>query len=159
MIEGGGRFSVSTKDIHAQEDFCARWKKPVFAFCRMFLGDGAAAEELTCEVLLAFCRQRSLRLDDRDLLSRTLGFALRAAHRYRTGSSRPLHSASHLEAALQDLPDLERGVVIMRNLLRMDWESVALASDLSQAQAHEVWVRGFFQLNELMQGDRFKEGH
>ena len=131
----------------------------MFAFCRMFLGDGAAAEELTCEVLMAFCRQQSSRLGDRELLPRTLGFALRAAHKYRTGSSRPLHSVSQLEVAMQDLPDLERAVVIMRNLLRMDWESVALASDLSQAQAHEVWVRGFFQLNELVQRDRFKEGH
>lgn len=150
---------MSTTDVHAQEEFCTRWTQPVFAFCRMFLGDGAAAEELTCEVLLAFCRQRSSRLDDRELLPRTLGFALRAAHKYRAGPHRPLDNASLLESAMQDLPDLERAVVIMRNLLRMDWESVALASDLSQAQAHEVWVRGFFQLNELVQRELFKEGH
>lgn len=150
---------MSTTDVHAQEEFCTRWRKPVFAFCRMFLGDGAAAEELACEVLLAFCRQRSSRLDDRELLARTLGFALRAAHKYRVESHRPLPSASQLEVAMQDLPYLERAVVIMRSLLRMDWESVALASALPQAQAHEVWVRGFFQLNELLQKGLSKEGH
>jgi len=159
MIEGGGRFSVSTTDIQAQEEFCARWKNPVFAFCRMFLGDGTTAEELTCEVLLAFCRQRSWRLDDRELLPRALGFALRAANKYRTESSRPMHSGSQLEVALRDLPHLERAVVIMRNLLRMDWESIALASDLSQAQAHQIWKRGFIQLTELLQRGLSKEGH
>ena len=131
----------------------------MFAFCRMFLGDGDTAEELTCEVLLAFCRQRSSRLDDRELLPRALGFALRSAHKYRPGSSRPMHSASLLEAAIQGLPHLERAVVIMRNLLRMDWGSIALASELTQGQAHQVWVRGFFQLNELLQRGLSKEGH
>ena len=54
---------------------------------------------------------------------------------------------------------LERAVVIMRNLLRMDWGSVALASDLSQAQAHEAWVHGVFQLNELLHKNLIKEAH
>ena len=134
---------MSATDAHALEEFCSRWSKPLFAFGRMFLGDGTAAEELTCDVLLAFYRQRGSRLSDRELLPRTLGLALLATHKYRPGSSRPLANASRLETAIQGLPRLERAVVIMRDLLHMDWESMALASDLSQVQAHEVWVRGY----------------
>jgi hypothetical protein len=116
----------------------------------MFLGDGAAAEALTCEVLLAVYRQQGSRLDDRELLPRGLGFALRAAHKYQLESSRRLPPASQLETAIHDLPRLERAVVIMRNLLHMDWECVALATDLSQTHAHQVWAHGVFQLNDLL---------
>jgi DNA-directed RNA polymerase specialized sigma24 family protein len=149
---------VSTTDAHTLEEFCSRWRKPVFAFGRMFLGDGAAAEELTCDVLLAVYQQRGSRLSDRELLPRTLGSALRATQKYQPGSSGFLRTTPRLETALQGLPRLERAVVIMRDLLHMDWESTALATDLSRVQAHEAWARGIYQLNELLQRDLTKEG-
>ena len=150
---------MSAEYVHELEDVCNRWKKEVFAFCRMLLGDGAAAEEVTCATFIAFYREGGLRMNDREIPPRLLGLALRASEKYRNESSQSLQTASRLEIAIQRLPRPERAVVIMRNLLRMDWESVALASGLTQAQAHEVWVRGFFQLNELLQRGLSKEGH
>jgi hypothetical protein len=54
---------------------------------------------------------------------------------------------------------MERVVVIMRNLMRLDWDAVALSTDLSQTEAHKVWVRAIVQLNELLQREFPKENH
>jgi DNA-directed RNA polymerase specialized sigma24 family protein len=141
-----------------REECCNRWKKDVFAFCRLLVGDGATAEEVTCEALVTFCRGREVGVSDREIPPRLVGLAFRATEKYGSGSSQPLQVASRLESAIQRLPRLERAAVIMRNLLRMDWESMALATDLSRTQAHEVWARGIVQLNELLQRDVPKEG-
>ena len=138
----------------AAEEFCNRWKKDVFAFCRMFLGDGAAAEERTCEALVACYHERGLRMSaPLEVLPRVLNRAMRATKGCRNGRFQSSSSASRLEKALQQLPATERAVVIMRNLMRLDWEPVALGTDLSPAEAHSVWVRAIFQLNELLQRD------
>ena len=140
------------------EEFCNRWKKDVFAFCRMFLGDGAAAEKLTCEALVTFYQERGLRMSPpSEVLPRLLNRAIRAANECRNGRFQSSPSASRLEKALQQLPPTERAVVIMRNLIRLDWESVALGTDLPRAEAHKIWVRAIFQLNELLQRDFSKE--
>jgi DNA-directed RNA polymerase specialized sigma24 family protein len=140
------------------EEFCNRWKKDVFAFCRAFLGDGGAAEEATCDVFAAFYREREFRMSQ-ELPGRLLGLALRTMEKYRPGSSQSLQNASRLESAIQRLPRLERAVVIMRNLLHMEWAALALATDLSRAEAHKVWMRGICQLNDLLQRDLPKERH
>ncbi len=141
-----------------REECCNRWKKDVFALCRLLLGDGATAEEVTCEALVTFCRGREVGMSDREIPPRLVGLAFRATEKYGNGSAQPLQVASRLESAIQRLPRLERAVVIMRNLLRMDWEPMALATDLSRTQVHEVWTRGIVQLNELLQRDVPKEG-
>jgi DNA-directed RNA polymerase specialized sigma24 family protein len=136
----------------AAEEFCNRWKKDVFAFCRMFLGDGAAAEELTCEALVMSYHERGLRMSrPREVLPRLLNRAMRATKGCRNGRFQSSSSASRLEKALQQMPPTERAVVIMRNLMHLDWETLALGADLSQTEAHKVWVRAIFQLNELLQ--------
>jgi DNA-directed RNA polymerase specialized sigma24 family protein len=147
----------NAREVERQE-CCNRWKKDVFAFCRLLLGDGATAEEVTCEALATFCGGREVRMSDREIPPRLVALAFRATAKYGNGSSQPLQIASRLESAIQRLPRLERAAVIMRNLFRMDWESMALATDLSRTQAHEVWARGIVQLNELLQRDVPKEG-
>ena len=141
-----------------REECCNRWKKDVFAFCRLLVGDGATAEEVACEVLVTFCRGREVGVSNREIPPRLVGLAFRATEKYGNGSSQLLQVASRLESAIQRLPRPERAAVIMRHLLRMDWESVALATDLSRTQAHQVWARGIVQLNKLLQGDVPKEG-
>jgi DNA-directed RNA polymerase specialized sigma24 family protein len=148
---------MSDANGHQLEDFCNRWRKDVFAFCCVFLGDGAAAEEATCEAFAAFYREREMGMSDREIPPRLLGLALRATEKYRNGSSRSLQTASRLEDAIQRLPRLERAVVIMRNLLHMEWASLARVADLSRAQAHKAWIRGIVQLNDLLQRDLLKE--
>ena len=144
-------------DAHALDEFYTRLRKSVFAFCRMFLGDGPAAEELTCEVLVTCYRSFGSRFSDGELLPRAIAIAVRATQEYRPTASRPLQFESALEAAIQSLPRMERMIVIMRNLLHMDWESVALATELPRKQAHEVWARGIFQLNESLHRNLAKE--
>jgi DNA-directed RNA polymerase specialized sigma24 family protein len=142
------------------EEFCNRWKRDVFTFCRMFLGDGAAAEAVTCDVLLAFYHERGLPMRPaHEILPRLLKLAMRAMERYRNGDFQAFPSASRLEQAMQCLPPMERVVVIMRNLMRLDWEALALSTDLSQTEAHKIWVRAIVQLNELLQREFPKENH
>ena len=142
------------------EEFCNRWKKEIFAFCRMLLGDGAAAETVTCEVLVRSCLERGLRMSPpREVLPRLLNRAMRAAKGCRNGRFQSLPSASRLEKGLQQLPPTERAVVIMRNLMHLDWEALALSTDLSRTEAHKVWVRAIVQLNELLQREFPKENH
>lgn len=138
------------------EEFCDRWKKDVFAFCRMFLGDGAAAEDAAATALAAFCREHRPALTQQ-MPPLLLGLALRATEKYRNGSSRSLESPSRLEGAIQQLPRLERAVVTMRNLLHMEWGALAVATDLSRAEAHKAWMRGIVQLNDLLHKDFSKE--
>ncbi|MBI3476336.1 MAG: hypothetical protein HY010_11430 [Acidobacteria bacterium] len=149
---------MSAATTHEVEEFCAKWKKDVVAFCRMFLGAGAAAEDAASDAFTAFYRERELPMTQ-EIPPRLLSLALRATEKYRNGSSQSLQSASRLERAIQQLPRLERAVVTMRNLLRMEWGALAVASDLSRAEAHKVWMRGIFHLNDLLQKDRPKERH
>ena len=148
---------MATTNAYALQEFCNRLRQPVFAFGQAFLGNSAAAEQLTCEVLLAVYRRRDGRLSDPELVPRALGIAFRSTQNYPPVSGRLLPNVSRLEIGILSLPRLERAVVIMRNLLRMDWESIGLATDLSKSRAHEVWVRGVVQLNELLNSSCSKE--
>ena len=148
---------MSAENEQDLENFSNRWKKDVFAFCKTFLGEGAAAEQVTCEAFVAPYREGGLRMGDPDVLARLLSLALREMEKRRNGPSQTVQPSSRLEKAIQRLPRLERAVVIMRNLLHMEWPSIAAGTDLSRAQAHKAWVRGIFQLNELLQRDFVKE--
>jgi DNA-directed RNA polymerase specialized sigma24 family protein len=147
---------MSAAIAHEVEEFCTRWKKDVFAFCRMFLGDGAAAENAASDAFMAFYREREL-LKTQEIPPRLMGLALQATEKYRHDSPQVVQSASRLESAIQQLPRLERAVVTMRNLLRMEWGALAVATDLSRAEAHKVWMRGIVQLNDLLQKNISKE--
>lgn len=146
-----------TDDEHELEEFCRRWKKDVFTFCWALLGDAAAAEEATCEAFAALRRRPVVRMNDLEASSRLLGSALRATEKSRNGSSPSSRATSRLEDAIRRLPRLERAVVIMRNLLHMEWPPLARAVDLSPPEAHEAWVRGILQLNEILQRSATKE--
>jgi DNA-directed RNA polymerase specialized sigma24 family protein len=147
---------MSAAIAHEVEEVCTRWKKDVFAFCRAFLGDGAAAEDATSDAFTVFCREREL-VVTQEIPPRLLGLALQATGKCRNGTSHPLRGASRLDTAIQQLPRMERAVVIMRNLLHMEWGALAVAADLSRAEAHKVWMRGILQLNDLLHEGFSKE--
>lgn len=148
---------MSAESEHELENFSNRWKKDVFAFCNTFLGEGAAAEEVTCDAFVALYRERRLPRGDGDVLPKLLSLALRAMEKRRNGVSESVQPASRLEKAIQRLPRLERAVVIMRNLLHMEWPSIGVGTALSPEQAHKAWARGICQLNDLLQRDLVKE--
>ena len=179
------------------EEFCNRWKKDVFAFCRMFLGVDAAAEDTACEVLVRFCQEQRYRLSDSETATRLLALAFRlvqpsreernadrvspsrlhatlqqppamervttiaiASERNRYRESLPPRTArggSSLDRAILRLPVTERAVLIARNLLRMDWESVAHATGLSAKQAHRCWVNGVIRLNDFLRQEDVRQ--
>lgn len=58
---------------------------------------------------------------------------------------------------MQDLPHLERAMVIMRSLLRTEWTEIALAVNLSPKQVHDAWVGGMVQLQMQLQNNCAKE--
>ncbi len=57
---------------------------------------------------------------------------------------------SRLDTSVLRLPATERAVLVMRNLLRMDWDQTAVAMGVSEEKAHKVWVRGVIGLNEFL---------
>jgi DNA-directed RNA polymerase specialized sigma24 family protein len=134
------------------ENFCDLWKRDVYAFCKAFVGNERAAEDATCEVFVTACR-RTANLPQGTLRSHLIGLALQTIQRWERQPTPCCEGGSRLEHAILRLPANERAVVIMRNLLRMDWASVALAMGLSAKRAHELWVRGVIQLNEFLQQD------
>ena len=148
---------MSAENKRELDKLTDRWKKEVFAFCKTFLGEGAAAEEVTCETFVALYRERGLPIGDSDALAKLLSLALRAMEKRGNGSSQALEPGSRLENAIQRLPRLERAVVIMRNLLHMEWPAIGVGTEISREQAHKAWVRGIFQLNDLLQRDFVKE--
>ena len=148
---------MSDDNARELEEFCNRWKKDMFAFCWAFLGDATAAEDAACEAFAAIRRRPELRTDDRSIPSQLLRSALAVVAKYGNGSSPRSRATSRLEDGIRRLPRLERAIVIMRNLLHMEWTPLARAVDLSPAEAHEAWVRGIFQLNEILQRNLPKE--
>ena len=84
--------------VELAEEFCNRWKKDVFAFCRMFLGVDAAAEDTALEVLLRFIQERRVRLSDSETATRLLALAFRVMQRSREEMHTDRMSPSRLDA-------------------------------------------------------------
>ena len=140
------------------EEFCNRWKKDVFAFCRMFLGVDTAAEHTALGVLLRFCQERRLRLSDSETATRLLAMAFRLMQPSREERHADRVRPSRLDAALQQLPALERAAVIAKNLMHLEWTALSQVLDVSAEQAHEVWVRAMLRFNDELQ-TRIKKEH
>lgn len=140
------------------EEFCNRWKTDLYAFCKTFIGDTAAAEDATCEVLLAFCR-RKIKGEQTAIRARIMRLAIQALNKYRDNSCPPSPDSSGLEVAILRLPRSERALVIMRSLLRMDWVSLTLATALPYEEVHALWVCGVSHLNEILQSASSNEQH
>ncbi|HJT69343.1 MAG TPA: sigma factor-like helix-turn-helix DNA-binding protein [Terriglobales bacterium] len=133
------------------------WKQDVFAFCRMFLGNGPAAEEAACQAFVTFYRGRGTSPVDDGIRSSLIRSAFQASERVAMGKLSTDSGTSPLERAMQELPQIERAIVIMRNILHMDWKQMASATELSSEGVHEAWKHGFVRLNALLHTDSSKE--
>lgn len=154
VLNGG---FMSAENGTGFEDFCNLWKRDVFAFCRMFLGNGPAAEEAACQAFVEFRRAWDRSSYQDGIPFSLMRSALRASERVANGQFPRDRETSPLERAMQGLPHKERAIVIMRNILRMDWQRMALATQLSPERVHETWRLGLGQLNALLQTDSSKE--
>ena len=143
--------------LEVAAEFCNRWKKDVFAFCRMFLGVDTAAEQTALEVLLRFCQERRFRLSDWESATRILALAFRVMQPSREERHKDRVSPSRLDAALQQLPALERAAIIAKNLMHLEWTAISQVLDVSAEQAHRLWVRAMLRFNDELQMRSTKE--
>lgn len=138
------------------QDFYRRWSRPVFAFCRLFLGDEERGEATTREAFLAYFKQGF-----------PLGFdqlppaLLRCAHdvvKDKCALVDPLKATNRaLEHAILLLPCDQRAVFILRNVLNVDTPSVAVVTGLPSEQVRHLWIQSLLVVRELLPRDFFKE--
>ena len=137
------------KQVADQEDFCNQWKRDVYRFCRSFLGDEKAAEDASYETLVSLSRQ-VLGLGASSTRPLIIRRALEICMRHAQRDVLSHGEKSRLDTSVLRLPATERAVLVMRNLLRMDWDQTAVAMGVSEEKAHKVWVRGVIGLNEFL---------
>ncbi|MBS1852830.1 MAG: hypothetical protein JST79_18145 [Acidobacteria bacterium] len=128
----------------------------VFTFLQAFLGDRAAAEDLAYQVTMLVLRQTKSDALEHSILLSALTLALRTAESYRAGGIGHDPGAP-LEIAIRRLPAAERAVLILRNLLGMDWADVAVVASASSDKARQTWRTAVTRLTELLQRDFSKE--
>ena len=137
-----------------RENFCHRWKNEVVAFCRMFLGLIVPAENVACEVLVKFSGRSDASNNDSEVEPRLIAMAMDVMKKSPIADQESVKAeqATPLGRALLGLPSLERAVLIMRSLLRMDWRAISMATGLSNELAHRVWARAVVLLQEQLRG-------
>lgn len=145
-------FANQNRSAVHRETFCNQWKKQVVAFCLMFLGQRLPAEEVACEVLVTFSRNYDLRKNVPYVGPRLIAMAIDLMKKLQNTKQKfeTAETATPLERALQTLPSLERSILIMRNLLHMNWHAISLAADVSSKHAHCLWTKSILQLQEQL---------
>ncbi|HEY4684346.1 MAG TPA: hypothetical protein VIH17_13990 [Candidatus Acidoferrales bacterium] len=136
--------------------FYKRWGAPVLTFWRLFLGDEAQAEEATAEAFLVYLRGDHA-LEQNHALILLLRFAVDTAQDRASPSVSRKPDDQTLKSAVLLLPCEQRAVFILRNVLRMDAASVAIATGLPCEQLRELWLRSLLAVRELLPKDFFKE--
>ncbi len=137
-------------------DFYRQWSRPVFAFCRLFLGEEKDGEEAAREAFLAYFRQGlSLALDQ--LPVQLLRCALDAVRDKCASVEQRKATNGTLEHAILLLPCEQRAVFILRNVLCLDAAAVAVVTRLPSEQVRQLWIQSMLAVRELLPRDFFKE--
>ncbi len=128
--------------------FYGRWCPHVFTFCRLYLGNRDLAEIATEEAFSRFLRQTP-ELDG-DRLSPVLVRCAWEAVQSRC-ALRPTASAEvdELVDALPLLPCEERSVFIMRSVLNLRSDEVAVATRQTPEQVNQLLVRSLLRIRKL----------
>ena len=140
-------------DARHVEAFYQRWSSDVFVFCRLFLGDEREAERMTSRAFLAFYRDSSELPLTEGVPARLIGFAYQAMQPYQPVSAHTFGGS--LEDCLAQLDHGQRAVFIARNVLGMNWASVATATGLVLDEVKELWLAGMLRVRELLPRDFF----
>ncbi|MFQ5738743.1 MAG: RNA polymerase sigma factor [Acidobacteriota bacterium] len=136
--------------------FYERWKLPAFTFCRLFLGDQRRAEDVALEGLLAYFREGHP-LELTRLPDSLLRCVLEAARNQCATARLPEANRSPLESALLSLPCEQRAVFVLRSVLAVPIESVAVATGFPPERVKELWIEGLLRLRSLLPDNFFKE--
>jgi len=137
-------------------DFYQRWSRPVFAFCRLFLGDEEGGEAATREAFLAYVRQ-GLPLVSDQLPVHLLRCALEAVKDKCALVEQRKAKNGTLEHTILLLPSEQRAVFIFRTVLHVDTASVAFVTGLPTEQVRQLWIQSVLAVRELMPREFFKE--
>ena len=144
----------SEREVHA---FYRLWASRIFDFCRLFHGDPARAEEATAEAFVNYVR-RGLALDLNRLPDLLLRSAVEAAKRRCFPRNRKALAGGEVGSAILSLPCDQRAVFILRDVLEMDEETTAVATELPRQQVCELRRQSLLGVRELVSKD-FCEEH
>lgn len=143
----------SEKEIR---DFYRRWSRSIFAFCCLFLGSAERGESATREAFLAYVREASV-LSSSTLPVGLLRCALDAMRDGCVLVDPRKSTAGTLEQAILRLPCEQRVVFILRNVLRVDTNSVAAVTGLRLDQVRQLWMQSMLAVREVLPREFFKE--
>lgn len=130
------------------QDFYRRWSRPIFAFCRLFVGSQEGGEEAAREVFLVHFRQ-GLPLELDQLPVPLLRCALDVLKEKCTLIDRQNAGNGTLESAILLLSCEERAVFILRNVLRVETPSIAAAIGMPEEQVRSIWIQSLLAVREL----------
>ena len=123
--------------------FYVRWAVIVNTFCRLYLGDAEAADQVVSRAFLQyFRRELPLRLDrvPTGLMSLTLEESNSA------GEVGVTDAESDFEWAVLELPPDERAVFILHGVLDLQLPCVAAVTGIPFAAVSQLWIRALIQL-------------
>lgn len=106
------------------------------------------------KAFLTFYRESTRLPVTNEIPSRLVGLSYQAMQPCRTQSGAKRDERS-LENCILLLACRQPAVFIMRNVLRMSWQSVAGASGSSVEEAQESWLRAMLKVRDLLPRDFF----
>lgn len=141
--------------IQSEEEarsFYDHWKSVVFTYCFLYLGDEPLAEEATQEAFVRFFQQGSTRFwrdGNRVPLSLLQGTLVAAQKRcaIRQPSREKLGNA--IEDVIPLLPCEQRMIFILRSVLNLSYEMIAVATGFEQQQAAQYWLEASLRMRQL----------
>ena len=138
------------------QDFYRRWSRPIFAFCRLFVGSQEGGEEAAREVFLAYFRQ-GLPLELDQLPVPLLRCALDVLKEKCTLIDRQNAGNGALESAILLLSCEQRAVFILRNVLRVETPSIAAAIGMPEERVRRLWFKSLLVVRQFLPRSFFKE--
>ena len=130
------------------DEFYGRWSRQIFTYCRLFLGNRDQAEIATEEAFTRFLSQSP------DLSGNRLSLALvrcawEAAGSHCVSSSPGPAEVEELTDARPLLPCEQRSVFILRSVLGLRAEAVAVATLRTPQQVNQIWVQSLLRIRKL----------
>ena len=130
------------------QEFYARWGPSVFTYCRLYLGNRDQAEIATEEAFLRFLSQSPDLGGDRLSLA-LVRCACEAAGRRCVPPFSGSVEVEELTDALPLLPCEERSVFILRSVLGLRAEVVAVAMLRTPQQVNQIWIESLLRIRKL----------
>lgn len=132
--------------------FYERWKSRVFAYCLLYLGDEALAEEATEEAFLLYFQWIATTFwsDSGQIPLSLLQATVNAAQKRCAIRHKPIRLGNAIEDVVPFLGCEERMVFVLRSVLDLPYSLIAAATGLEQAQAEGYWTQAMLHVREML---------